>query len=54
MVDGGDNVEFEFTVRGSLEDTRVNLDLFDTGTVELFESGNDARLLACTRRAVDE
>jgi len=54
VVDGGNNVEFEFTVRGGLEDTRIDLDLLDTGTVEFFESGNNARFLACTRRAVYE
>jgi hypothetical protein len=37
-----------------LEDACVDLDLFDTGTVELFERRDDARLLSCTRRAVYE
>ncbi len=33
VVDGGDNVEFELAVAGCLEDSRVNLDLFNTGAV---------------------
>jgi hypothetical protein len=37
-----------------LEDACVDLDLFDTGTVELFERRDDARLLSCTRRTVYE
>lgn len=54
MIDGSDNVEFEFTVRGGLEDTCINLDLFDTRAVEFFESCNNARLLACAGRPVHE
>lgn len=45
MVDGCYDVELEFPVGGGLEDSRVDLDLFDTGPVELFERGNNASLL---------
>lgn len=54
VVDGGDNVEFELAVRRGLEDARVDFDLFDAGAVELFEGGDDACFLACSRGAVDE
>lgn len=54
MVYGSDDVEFEFAVRGSLEDARVDLDLFDTGAVKLFECGDYARLLSCAGRTVYE
>lgn len=33
VVNGGDNVEFELAVAGGLEDSRIDLDLFDTGAV---------------------
>jgi hypothetical protein len=45
VVDGCYDVELEFPVGGGLEDSRVNLYLFDTGPVELFERGNNASLL---------
>jgi hypothetical protein len=54
VVYGSDDVEFEFAVRGGLEDACVDLDLFDTGTVEFFECCNNARLLSCARRAIYE
>ena len=54
MVYGSDDVEFEFAVRGGLEDACVDLDLFDTGAVELFECGDYARLLSCAGRTVYE
>lgn len=54
MIYRGNNVEFEFAVRGRLEDTRVNLDFLDTGPIEFFERRNNARLLACSGRAVYE
>ena len=33
VVDGGDDVEFELAVAGCLEDSSVDLDLFNTGAV---------------------
>lgn len=54
MVYGCDNVEFELAVCGRLENTSVDLDLFDTRTVQLLESRNNAGLLACARRSVNE
>lgn len=54
MVYGGDNVELQLAVRSRLEDTRIDLDLFDSRAVELFERRNDAGLLSGARRAVDE
>ena len=52
MVEGSDNVEFKFAVRGGLEDARIDFNLFDTGAVEFFERRNNARLLACARGTV--
>jgi hypothetical protein len=37
-----------------LEDTRVDLDLFHTGTVEFFEGCDNASFLSGTRGAIDE
>jgi hypothetical protein len=54
VVYGSDNVEFEFTVRGGLEDACIDLDLFDTGAIEFFECCNNARLLSCAGRAIYE
>ena len=54
MVYGCNDVEFELAVRGCLKDTGVDLYLLDTRAVELFERCNDTRLLACTRRSIDE
>lgn len=54
MVYGSDNVEFELAVRGSLEDTCIDFDLFNTGAIEFFEGCDDTRLLTCSRRAVYE
>lgn len=54
MIVRGHDIEFEFAVRCCLEDTAVNLDLFDTGTIEGAQSCRDAGLFAGTRRAVDE
>ena len=45
MVDGCHDVELEFAVGGGLEDSRVNLDLFDAGAVELFQRRDNASLL---------
>jgi len=39
VVDGRDDVEFEFPVGGGLEDARVDLDLLDAGAVEGAEGG---------------
>lgn len=36
VVDGSDDVEFELAVRCGLENSRVDLDLFDAGSVEFF------------------
>jgi hypothetical protein len=54
VVYGCDDVEFELAVRGCLEDTGVDLDLLDTRAVEFFERCYDTRLLACTRRSIDQ
>ena len=54
VVDGGDDVEFEFAVRGRLEDARVNFDLFDAGAVEGAEGGDYASLFAGAGGAIDE
>jgi len=54
VVNGGYDVEFEFAIRSCLKDTRIDLDLLDTGTVELLEGCNDARLLASARWTVYE
>ena len=37
-----------------MEDSRVDLDLFNAGAVELFERRYDAGFLACARGTVDE
>ena len=47
VVDGGDDVEFELAVAGGLEDSGVDLDLFDAGAVEGAQGGEDAGLFAC-------
>ena len=54
VVDRGHDVEFEFFVRGRLEDARVDFDFFHTWAVQFFEGGNDAGFLAGARGAVDE
>lgn len=54
VVHGGDDVEFDFAVGGGLEDARVDLDLFNAGTVELLEGGDDTGLFAGAGRAVDQ
>lgn len=54
MIHGCDNVEFEFAVRGCLENARINLDLLNAGTVELAEGGDNAGFLAGTGWSVDE
>jgi hypothetical protein len=54
VVYGSDDVEFEFAVRRGLEYARVDLDLLDTWTVELFQRGDDARFLPGTGRTIDE
>jgi hypothetical protein len=54
VVDGGDDVEFEFAVAGRLEDARVDLDLLDSGAVQFFERGYDASLLSCSGGSVDK
>ena len=54
MVDGGDDVELEFAIRGRLEDAGVDLDLFHAGAVERAQGGDYAGLFASTRGAVDE
>lgn len=54
MVDGSDDVEFEFAVAAGLENAGVNFDLFDAGAVELPEGGEDAGFLAGAGGTVDE
>ena len=54
VVDGGDDVEFELAVAGGLEDSGVDLDLFDAGAVEGAQGGEDAGLFACAGRAEEE
>ncbi len=54
MVDGGDDVEFEFAVGGRLKDAGVDFDFFDTGAVEGAEGGDDAGFFAGAGGAVDE
>lgn len=54
VVDGGDDVEFDFAVGGGLEDARVDFDLFDAGAVELLEGGDDTGLFAGAGRTVDQ
>lgn len=53
VVDGRDDIEFDLAIRGGLEDARVDLDLFDTGAVELLQGGDNAGLFSGARRAVD-
>jgi hypothetical protein len=48
VVDGGYDVELELPVRGGLEDSRVDLDLFNAWPVQLFERGDNASLFPCT------
>jgi hypothetical protein len=52
VVYRSDDVEFEFAVCRGLEDARVDLDLLDTGAIQLLECCDDARLLACAGRTV--
>lgn len=54
MVDRGDNVEFELAIGRGLEDSCVDFDLFDAGTVKFAEGCNDTSLLACSRWTVDK
>jgi hypothetical protein len=54
VINGGYDVELELAIRRSLEDARIDLDLFDAGPIELFESRDDAGLLACTGGAIDK
>lgn len=42
VIDGGDDVEFNFAVGGGLEDSGVDFDFLDAGPVEFFEGGDDA------------
>lgn len=46
VVDGRDDVEFDFAVGGGLEDAGVYFNLFDAGSVELLQGGDDAGLFA--------
>lgn len=54
MVDGSDDIEFEFAIGRGEKDARVNLNLFDAGTIECFEGADDASFLAGTGWAIDE
>lgn len=46
VVDRGDDVEIELAVAGRLEDSGVDLDLFDSRTEEFLEGRDDAGFLA--------
>jgi hypothetical protein len=46
VVYGGDDVEFELSVRAGLEDARVDLDLLNARPEEFFEGRYDAGFLA--------
>ena len=50
MIDGSDDVEFEFAVGGCLEDTGVDFDLLDARAVEGAEGGDNAGLFAGRRK----
>jgi hypothetical protein len=54
VVHGGYDIKLELAICSGLEDTRVDFDLFDTGTVEFFEGCDDASLLTGARGTVDE
>lgn len=54
MINGGNDVKFQFAVRRRLEDARVDFDLFDTRTVELFEGCDNPRLLASAGGTINE
>lgn len=54
VVNGSYNIEFEFAIGRRLKDACVNLNLFDTGTVQFFEGCDDSRFLAGAGRSVDE
>ena len=54
MVYGCDDVELEFAVCGGLEDACIDLDLLNTGPVELLERCNNACLLARPRGSIYE
>lgn len=46
VVYRGHDIEFEFAVAAGLKNPRIDLDLFYTGAVELFQCSDDASLLA--------
>lgn len=46
VIDGCDDAEFDFAVGGGLKNAGVYFDLFDTGSVELLQGGDDAGLFA--------
>lgn len=54
VIYGGDNIEFELSIRSSLENACVDLDLFDTGAVQFFQRSYNPGLLASARGSVDE
>ena len=54
MIHRRDDVEFELPVTAGLEDTGIDLDLFHTGAVELFEGCDYAGFLAGSGGTVDE
>ena len=54
VIDGGDDVEFEFTVTRRLKDPSINFDLFYPWSVEGSEGCEDTGLLASAGGAVEE
>ncbi len=54
MVDGSDDVEFQFSVRGCLEHAGINFNLFDAWAVEFFQGCDDAGFLPGARGPVYE
>lgn len=54
VVDRGDDIELQFAIGGGLKDARVDLDLLNPRTVELFECCDYPSLLASSRRTVDQ
>ena len=49
VINRRDNVELEFPVTRRLEDSGVDLDLFNSGAVQFLECRDNSSLFACTR-----
>ena len=54
MVNGGDNVEFQFPIGRGREHTSVNFDFFSTTAIQSAKSGEDTGLFACAAGAIEE